>query len=57
MSKTYAELNRMYYDNQTDTWNRIRQVSRISQQLEEEKENNSYTKFFRLLFRWNLKND
>jgi len=46
MSKTYAELNRMYYDNQTDTWNRIRQVSRISQQLEEEKENNSYTKFF-----------
>ena len=33
MKKTYAEFYEVYYDNQTDTWERIHQVPRINKQL------------------------
>ncbi len=36
MRRTYAEFYGVYYDNQTDTWERIRQVPRINKQLNKE---------------------
>ncbi len=37
MKMTYAEFYGVYYDNQTDTWERIREIPMIKKRLDEEK--------------------